>query len=150
MTLRECLSFESIDELTAYLGELYNTLIEKIDSGSKRLMFALPPGAGKTTTLLRLAKRYAQDNGKRVLFIAYNRAEIEYYTHELSDALPNVRFITLFHLTQNDFKDIGESDVVLVDSLGIMERRQLMGRLKAYSGVVVSSFDPSQDIVGGR
>ena len=150
MNLSNYLTFDSPEELTSYLNELFVVAIDKIRHGSKRILIVLPVGCGKTTLLCRIAKEIASDKGKDALFIIQNLALKIQMTYKFSGDLPNAKAITFFELSKSNFEQIKDSNYLFVDDLYFRDRRELMRVLKDYQGIVVAMSGTGDQEVMGR
>ncbi|MCP4570557.1 MAG: DEAD/DEAH box helicase [FCB group bacterium] len=71
-------------ELRDYQAELVNSIRNELKAGHKKIIMALPTGAGKTFILADIAKR-SIDNGHKVLALMHRRQLVQQMTDRFND-----------------------------------------------------------------
>lgn len=150
MNLSYFLNLKSLEELTAYLNDVYIAAISKLNNGSKRILIVLPTGAGKTTMLLRIAKEITPEQGEGAFFITGFVLQTKQMQMKLDKELPNAKAITFYELQRDSFEQLKDSKYLFVDDLFFRDRRELMRVLKDYQGIVVAMSGTGDQEVMGR
>lgn len=139
-------SFSSPNELSSYLERVYQTAINKLNNGAKRILILLPPGCGKTTMLCRIAKDITAEQGKNSIFISSMKLPIEMLKQKIGEEFSNAKFLTCAELRKNNYTELKGIEYIFVDDVMLFDRRELMSVLKDYKGISVTMNDPSQEV----
>ena len=126
-------------EIREYQQQIIDAVIQKIQSGAKRVMFALPVGCGKTFILKKLAVILGEPDGSNVVFITGYKASAEQIKYDYSDNHPKAQIVTFHRLERSPDDYLNSSKIVFVDDLHINARRALSNILEHYDCSVISS-----------
>ena len=149
MDFNSYMHFDSVEDYSNHWNRVFDAVISKVQSGAKRLLIALPPGGGKTKMLIQIAETIENSEGANSLFIVANKFSAIQLKQMIQNTLPKAEVKTFFELNKENFITLSERKYVFNDGLRILDRRMLMGQLKNYQGLVVSMWDPNQEVQHG-
>lgn len=129
--------------LTAYQLEIFNEIINLVNTSNSNISVNMPTGTGKTIIMMTLAEKLVQNNNK--ILISYSFGIFDKIFHEKIKEFNLDSYVSI--INARNINALNEKfDFILMDSMDINGRKKVSEFIKESKTRVISFFDCNQEL----